>query len=123
MNYRHAYHAGNFADVMKHVFLVRVLVHLRRKDSAFRAIDTHAGVGAYDLSGEEAGRTQEWRGGVGRLETAFSPEIEELIAPYRAIVANDTAYPGSPAIIRAFLRPQDRAIFGELHPADTEALR
>jgi 23S rRNA (adenine2030-N6)-methyltransferase len=123
MNYRHAYHAGNFADVMKHVFLVRVLVHLRRKHSAFRAIDTHAGIGAYDLSGEEAGRTQEWRGGVGRLEATFSLELEELIAPYRAVVAHDDGYPGSPAIIRAFLRPQDRAIFSELHPADAVALR
>ncbi len=61
MNYRHAYHAGNFADVVKHAVLCRVLVHLRDKPAAFRVIDTHAGAGRYDLAGPEAGKTQEWR--------------------------------------------------------------
>ena len=68
MNYRHAFHAGNFADVMKHVFLVRILVHLQRKQTPFRVIDTHAGSGLYDLTAEEAERTREWREGVGRLD-------------------------------------------------------
>ena len=67
MNYRHAYHAGNFADVVKHAMLCRVLMHLREKPAAFRVIDTHAGAGRYDLAGPEAGKTQEWRDGIGRL--------------------------------------------------------
>jgi 23S rRNA (adenine2030-N6)-methyltransferase len=127
MNYRHAFHAGNFADVMKHVLLVRVLVHLRRKEAAFRAVDTHAGSGLYDLAADEAERTQEWRGGVGRLDEPFAPEAEELIAPYRKILEkirerHGGAYPGSPFVIRELLRPQDRAIFVELHPDDKAAL-
>ena len=75
MNYRHAYHAGNFADVVKHAVLCRVLVHLREKPAAFRVIDTHAGAGRYDLAGPEAGKTQEWRDGIDRLRRA------ELAAP------------------------------------------
>jgi 23S rRNA (adenine2030-N6)-methyltransferase len=127
VNYRHAFHAGNFADVMKHVFLVRVLVHLRRKETPFRVIDTHAGIGLYDLAADEAERTGEWRDGVGRLDGAFAPEIEALIAPYRAVLADirdcyGAAYPGSPLIARELLRTQDRAIFVELHPADHAAL-
>ena len=65
MNYRHAYHAGNFADVVKHATLCRVLTHLREKPAAFRVIDTHAGAGRYDLAGPEAGKTLEWRDGLG----------------------------------------------------------
>ena len=67
MNYRHAYHAGNFADVVKHVVLTRIVEYLKRKDAAFRVIDTHAGIGLYDLSSEEAQKTGEWRDGIGRL--------------------------------------------------------
>jgi 23S rRNA (adenine2030-N6)-methyltransferase len=127
MNYRHAFHAGNFADVMKHVLLVRVLVHLRRKESAFRAVDTHAGTGLYGLAAEEAERTQEWRGGVGQLDKPFAPDVEALIAPYRSVLEkvrerHGAAYPGSPFVIRELLRPQDRAIFVELHPQDRQAL-
>jgi 23S rRNA (adenine2030-N6)-methyltransferase len=127
VNYRHAFHAGNFADVMKHILLVRVLVHLRRKEGAFRAVDTHAGTGLYDLEADEAERTQEWRAGVGRLEVPFAPEVEALIAPYRAVLAkvrerHGAAYPGSPFLVRELLRSQDRAIFVELHPQDREAL-
>ena len=70
MNYRHAFHAGNFADVVKHTILTRILVYLMRKDAAFRVIDTHAGVGIYDLSGDKAERTGEWQSGVGRLLAA-----------------------------------------------------
>lgn len=128
MNYRHAFHAGNFADVMKHVVLVRILCHLRRKDKPFRIIDTHAGIGFYDLAGEEAGRTLEWQGGVARLETAFAPEVEALLARYREVL--DSArqrhgaqtYPGSPLVIRELLRKQDRAVLAELHPADSALL-
>src|SRR5918997_4861926 len=106
MNYRHAFHAGNFADVMKHVLLVRVLCHLRRKEMPFRVIDTHAGIGFYDLAAEEAGRTLEWQGGVGHLDRPFEPEVESLLSPYRAVLDSarrrhgPTAYPGSPLVIR-----------------------
>ena len=72
MNYRHAFHAGNFADVFKHVVLGRILAHLREKPAPFRVIDTHAGDGLYDLAGEEADRTGEWREGIGRLAGASS---------------------------------------------------
>ena len=70
MNYRHAFHAGNFADVVKHAVLVRILEHLRRKPAPFRVIDTHAGAGRYDLLGPEAGRSLEWRDGIDRLVSA-----------------------------------------------------
>jgi 23S rRNA (adenine2030-N6)-methyltransferase len=124
MNYRHAFHAGNFADVMKHALLVRILCHLRSKDKPFRAIDTHAGIGFYDLAGGEAERTLEWQGGVGRLDQPFEPEVEALLAPYREVLRDAQArhgpqvYPGSPLVIRELLRKQDRAVLVELHPAD-----
>ena len=73
MNYRHAYHAGNFADVLKHVILARVITYLKRKPQPFRVIDTHAGAGLYDLTGVEAGKTGEWQDGIGRLHTADLP--------------------------------------------------
>jgi 23S rRNA (adenine2030-N6)-methyltransferase len=128
MNYRHAFHAGNFADVVKHVILVRILLHLRSKDKPFRVIDTHAGIGFYDLAGEEAARTQEWQGGVGRLKAPFDDETEALIAPYRAVLEavqgrhGPRVYPGSPLIARELLRRQDRAVLAELHAADNALL-
>ena len=83
MNYRHAYHAGNFADVVKHVALTRLVEYLKRKDKAFRVIDTHAGIGLYDLSSTEAQKTGEWRDGIGRLlEARLSPAAGALMAPY-----------------------------------------
>ena len=124
MNYRHAFHAGNFADVMKHALLTRILWHLRQKETPFRAIDTHAGIGRYDLEGDEAGRTGEWHAGIGRLAEPFGPDVEALLAPYRDVVAGirarygETVYPGSPATIRELLRPADRAVFVEQHPED-----
>lgn len=128
MNYRHAFHAGNFADVLKHVVLVRVLAHLAAKAKPFRAIDTHAGLGIYDLAADEAGRTGEWHDGFGRLDAPFGPEVEALLAPYRAAVASvrarhgATTYPGSPAIIREALRAGDKGVFVELHPVDAGRL-
>jgi 23S rRNA (adenine2030-N6)-methyltransferase len=128
MNYRHAFHAGNFADVLKHAILCRLLVHLCRKAAAFRAIDTHAGSGLYDLSGPEAERTGEWRGGIGLLTTIRDEAARTLLAPYLDAVAalnpaNElTCYPGSPALVRAFLRSQDRLIACELEPAAAAAL-
>jgi 23S rRNA (adenine2030-N6)-methyltransferase len=129
MNYRHAFHAGNFADVVKHLILVRILDYLKRKDAAFRVLDTHAGVGLYDLLGDEAGRTGEWVEGIGRVMDKLSGPAAELVAPYfDAVRAQNPEgglrfYPGSPLITRHLLREQDRLFALELHPADAEALR
>lgn len=130
MNYRHAYHAGNFADVVKHAALVRLVEYLKLKDKAFRVIDTHAGTGLYDLSSEEAQKTGEWLGGIGRLMDAkLSPEAQALLAPYLDAVGATGAdhgideYPGSPLIARRLLRPQDRLSAIELHPQDFERLK
>jgi 23S rRNA (adenine2030-N6)-methyltransferase len=129
MNYRHAYHAGNFADVMKHAVLARVLTHLHDKPAAFRVIDTHAGAGLYDLGGVEAGKTLEWRDGIGRLIDAKLDEpVRTLLAPYldavRALnpAGTLTVYPGSPALTQSLLRPQDRLIACELEPQAAAAL-
>ena len=79
MNYRHAYHAGNHADVLKHAVLARLMEHLKKKDKPFRVIDAHAGIGLYDLAGLEAGKTGEWEGGIGKLAEPFNAEIEALL--------------------------------------------
>lgn len=127
MNYRHAFHAGNFADVLKHAVLMRILAHLMRKDTAIRVIDTHAGAGLYDLKGDAASRTGEWVDGIGRLAEPLAPEAEAVLAPYRAALASlspdGRLYPGSPALIRHALRPQDRASFNELHAETLRDLR
>ncbi len=129
MNYRHAFHAGSFADVFKHAILTRVLVHLRAKTAPFRVIDIHAGAGLYDLASEESERTGEWRDGIGRVFDAALPAIAgELLAPYLAAIRSfnpDGAlrhYPGSPLIVSRLLRPQDRLIACELEPAAASAL-
>jgi 23S rRNA (adenine2030-N6)-methyltransferase len=129
MNYRHAFHAGNFADVFKHIIIARILTHLREKATPFRVIDTHAGEGLSDLSGEEASRTGEWRDGIGRLTQAQLPaDAAELVAPYLAAVRacnhGDELryYPGSPLLARHLLRPQDRLIACELEPRAAVAL-
>ena len=122
MNYRHAFHAGNFADVVKHAVLARIIAHLKEKPAAFRVIDTHAGAGVYDLAGPEAVRTGEWREGIGRLTVAqVAPAVRDLLAPYLDAVAtyNDgelKTYPGSPALLQCWLRPQDRLIACEREP-------
>lgn len=172
MNYRHAFHAGSFADVVKHAVLARILVHLVSKPAAFRVIDTHAGAGLYDLAGEEASRSGEWHAGIERLLTApIAPSVGALLKPYLDVVASLNGasghpplptqartqgdgsgdrskwplnsrvggnervegesigtrqglsiYPGSPALARAFLRPQDRLIACELEPKAMAAL-
>jgi 23S rRNA (adenine2030-N6)-methyltransferase len=129
MNYRHAFHAGSFADVLKHAVLVRILMHLRAKPAAFRVIDTHAGAGRYDLAGAAAGRSPEWRSGIARLMAAVLGEpAQALLAPYLAAVAalntggRLTVYPGSPELVRALLRSQDRLIACEREPAAAAAL-
>jgi 23S rRNA (adenine2030-N6)-methyltransferase len=125
MNYRHAFHAGNFADVVKHATLVRILVHLCAKPAPFRVIDTHAGCGLYDLAGPQASRGGEWRDGIARLLAA---PTAPLLTPYLEVVARLdgadelTAYPGSPLLVRAFLRGGDRLIACELEPSAAAAL-
>lgn len=123
MNYRHAFHAGGFADVIKHIVLVRMLTYLQDKPAAFRVIDTHAGAGVYDLTGDEARRSGEWLTGIARIMQArFSEKTLPLVAPYLDIVrafnpqAALKAYPGSPLIARALLRPQDRLTACEVEP-------
>lgn len=125
MNYRHAFHAGNFADCMKHTLLVWLLRAMARKPAGFLALDTHAGIGRYDLAGAEAERTGEWRGGIGRLLAARDGGVSlpAGIGDLLAIVDRLGLYPGSPAIIQALLRPEDRLICCELHPEDHAALR
>jgi 23S rRNA (adenine2030-N6)-methyltransferase len=129
MNYRHAFHAGNFADVLKHAVLARILTHLGEKAAPFRVIDTHAGAGLYDLASEPATRTGEWRDGIGRLIDADLPDdIRALLAPYLAAVraANPGGglrrYPGSPLIALGLMRPQDRLVACELEPGAAAAL-
>jgi 23S rRNA (adenine2030-N6)-methyltransferase len=130
MNYRHGFHAGNFADVFKHAMLARILVYLMKKDAPLRYIDTHAGAGRYDLASDAAKRSPEWRDGVARLLKARPPrEIRDLLQPYLdAIGPFDEAegrplsYPGSPALAQALLRPQDRIALCEAHPEEREAL-
>ena len=130
MNYRHAYHAGGFADVVKHIVLVRILTYLHEKPTAFRVIDSHAGAGLYDLTSDEARRGGEWLTGIARLMQArFSDAALALIKPYLDIVrafnphpASLVAYPGSPLFARALLRPQDRLTACEVEPSARKAL-
>ncbi|MER8379810.1 23S rRNA (adenine(2030)-N(6))-methyltransferase RlmJ [Mesorhizobium sp. M1399] len=130
MNYRHAYHAGNFADVVKHAVLSRLIEYLKQKDKAFRVIDTHAGIGRYDLSSTEAQKTGEWQGGIGRLaDCAHAAPAAALGAPFIGAVrwlnpdGGVKKYPGSPLIARHLLRKQDRLSAVELHPKDAARLK
>lgn len=134
MNYRHAYHAGNFADVLKHLVLTLAIEHLKLKPQPFRVVDTHAGVGLYDLAGVEAGKTGEWRAGIARLIAAdLTPAARTVLAPYLAVVRRYLGddletpgvvreYPGSPRIARDLMRPGDVLVVNELHPLDRAAL-
>lgn len=133
MNYRHAFHAGNFADVFKHAVLCRILHYLCEKPAAFRVIDTHAGEGLYDLTTSEARRGGEWQGGLGRLMAAVEmgdiPQTAApLLKPYLDVIGalNERGKlricPGSPAVARAFLRPQDKLIACEIEPAAANQL-
>ncbi len=131
MNYRHAYHAGNFADVLKHIVLCRVVAHLQAKDGPLFLLDSHAGIGRYDLAGEEAQKTGEADGGIRRL--LAEPELPAMLADYvRAIELLNPGdgpladrlrwYPGSPRFLRTMMRPGDRLAACDLHPADAETL-
>jgi 23S rRNA (adenine2030-N6)-methyltransferase len=119
VNYRHAFHAGNFADCVKHALLVWLLRAMARKDKPFMVLDTHAGIGAYDLEATEAQRTGEAFGGIFRLLDAPEPALADYLGVVRAL----GLYPGSPAIAQALLRPGDRLVACELHPEDGAALR
>jgi 23S rRNA (adenine2030-N6)-methyltransferase len=146
MNYQHAFHAGNFADVHKHAVLGRILSHLRAKPAAFRVIDSHAGAGRYHLFGAEALRGGEWQAGVGQVWQALrqqgsqgeegqardmeaEAEARALLAPYLGAVAASNSrdalrtYPGSPLIVQSLLRPQDRLIACETEPRAAAALQ
>lgn len=121
MNYRHAFHAGNFADVVKHLALTAVLLHLRKKDSAFTVIDSHAGRGRYDLAGTEAQRTNESASGIARL--AALKDSGGALGEYLALASDPASYPGSPLIAASLLRQQDRLVAIEKHPEEAEQLK
>ncbi len=135
MNYRHAFHAGNFADVLKHVVLALCIDRLNAKDKPWRYIDTHAGVGRYDLTGDEAMRSPEWRDGVARVWCAMDgppkppDEVAAVLTPYMDVLrafnpdGRLVAYPGSPAIAAQMMRPGDALRLCELHPESAERLR
>jgi 23S rRNA (adenine2030-N6)-methyltransferase len=130
MNYRHIYHAGNFADVLKHAVLALVIEYMKGKPAPFRVIDTHAGIGLYDLSSEEAQKTGEYRTGIARLLEASLPVgVGALLAPYLDVVcALNTpgkieCYPGSPYLAHKLTRSADTLVACELHPDDWLSLR
>ena len=130
MNYRHAYHAGNFADVVKHITLARVLTYLLRKDAPFFVLDTHAGVGRYDLTATEPQKTLEFESGIARLFENLSnapADVRELCTPFTELVQSFNpeklvAYPGSPLVAQSMIRRTDRLSLVELHPEDYVAL-
>jgi 23S rRNA (adenine2030-N6)-methyltransferase len=133
MNYRHAYHAGNFADVLKHLVLALVIEHLKRKPAPFRIVDTHAGSGRYALDAEEAAKTGEWEGGIGRFlgsgAAPLPPQVATLMAPYLDAVRSENDgqglrfYPGSPLIARRLMRGDDALVANELHPEEHARLK
>lgn len=122
MNYRHAYHAGNFADCAKHALLHALAASFRRKPAPFRALDAFAGIGVYDLRAGEAARTGEAARGVGRLAGVAGGPLAPWLAEARA-AGLPPLYPGSPEILRRALRADDRLALCELHPEDAAALR
>jgi len=131
MNYRHAFHAGNFGDVLKHVVLMMLVEHLKKKPAPFLYVDTHAGRGRYDLSEAESQRSGEYKGGIGRLleipEAALSPELAAYVRLVRECAGAGhsaiTAYPGSPLLVARLRRPTDRMVLAETHAKEAQALR
>ncbi|WP_269580664.1 23S rRNA (adenine(2030)-N(6))-methyltransferase RlmJ [Roseibium sp. Sym1] len=129
MNYRHAYHAGNIGDVLKHIVLARLISYFQRKDKAFRILDTHAGIGVYDLASEETRKTGEWQQGIAKVLDADMPApVAELLEPWLDVVralnpeGGLRIYPGSPEVARRLLRKNDRLTLTELHPQDFRML-
>jgi 23S rRNA (adenine2030-N6)-methyltransferase len=125
LSYRHSFHSGNFADVIKHIVLVEVLERLVKKDKPFDYIDTHAGAGLFDLKSGHATRLDEYQNGIARLEQSQWPELAKYLEIINRVNENGAlaVYPGSPFIARCFLRPGDKAWLYELHPADFELLK
>ena len=125
MNYRHSFHAGNSADVVKHCLLIALIQALQQKESALTLIDTHAGCGLYDLDGEEARRTGEATQGVLRAFADANPLLDDYRGAVRAVNvgAEPRLYPGSPRFLAQLLRPQDLLILNEKHPEDAYSLR
>src|SRR5690606_24139454 len=127
MNYRHAFHAGNHADVFKHIVLSRLLALLGRKDAPYAYLDSHAGIGLYDLLGGEASRTGEWLEGVARLLQAEQPPavLDDYLQLLRAMNPDGVLryYPGSPELARQLSREQDRLHLNEKHPEDGRLLK
>lgn len=127
MNYRHIYHAGNFADVFKHLLLVIAIDYYKQKNKPICVLDTHGGIGLYDLTSEQAGKTNEYPEGIGRLWN--DSDAPAFVEPYLSIVKglNEhgelTAYPGSPWVVQQLLRAHDRHIVSELHTDDAVALK
>jgi 23S rRNA (adenine2030-N6)-methyltransferase len=124
LSYRHSFHAGNYADVIKHIVLIEIFEHLVKKDSAFDYIDTHAGTGLYNLQNEHASKLQEYKQGIAKLNV---DEWPELAAYFNIVVKYNpdgelNFYPGSPLIAMHFLRAKDRSWLYELHPKDAELL-
>jgi len=120
LSYRHSFHAGNFADVIKHIVLVEIIEHLKKKEAPFEYIDTHAGAGLFSLHSEHAVKLEEHNDGICKIKLDNFPELSRY---FNAVYAHNTtekieAYPGSPAIAKYLLRPQDRAWLFELHPED-----
>ncbi|MBI1245045.1 MAG: 23S rRNA (adenine(2030)-N(6))-methyltransferase RlmJ [Alphaproteobacteria bacterium] len=126
MNYRHAFHAGNFADVAKHVALCLLVARLAEKEKPFFVLDTHAGLGEYDLLADPASRTGEWTHGIARIfaRADAPPELAGYLAAVRALNPDGTLrwYPGSPRLIAGALRPGDRLVANELHGEDAHTL-
>ena len=124
LSYRHSFHAGNFADVIKHIVIIEILEHLAKKDKAFEYIDTHAGAGIYDLESAQATKLHEYNNGIGKLDAEDWPELAVYFEIIRSFNENGALnyYPGSPMIARHLLRAQDRAWLYELHPADFDLL-
>lgn len=132
MNYQHAFHAGNFADVHKHIVLTLIIEYLRSKPAAFRVIDSHAGAGRYDLTGPEAVRSGEWRDGIARVRSAEASLRQSHAGALFKVYLDAVAalnpggalrlYPGSPLLAAARLRPQDRLIACELEPRAAASL-
>ena len=126
--YRHAFHAGNHADVLKHITLTLVLRYMNQKDKSYRLIDTHAGAGGYSLEGQYAQKKGEYLQGVARLWDRDPAELPEAVADYMARVREFNPegqleqYPGSPAVAKMLLRAQDQLRLYELHPTDHRIL-
>jgi 23S rRNA (adenine2030-N6)-methyltransferase len=127
MNYRHAFHAGNHADVFKHLVLTRLIALMSRKEQAFAYLDTHAGLGLYDLQGDQATRTGEWLQGIARLwEASDRPALTDDYLRVLNRMNPDGQlryYPGSPEVSRRLMRQHDRVLLNEKHPEDGQLLK